>query len=73
MYIENQFLLNKNLLLKRYLREHSYYYKYLNRDPSFINNLIGESKTFYKQTFGDKLNTVKENINMINSFLDIMN
>lgn len=73
MNLYNQIIINKNPLLKKYLRENSYYYKFLNRNPEIIKNMYKEMQKVYKLTFNDKLNKVKENLNMINNFMDILN
>lgn len=73
MHINSQIVINKNPLLKRYLRENSYYYKYLNRNPEIIKDLFKEMQKQYKLTLNDRLDKVKDNLNMINSFMDILN
>ena len=65
-------MLDSNPLLKRYLREHSNYYKDIIRNPVFINNIIELMKKEYKLTFPDKLEKIKDNITMVNSFMDII-
>ena len=65
-------MLESNPLLKRYLREHSHYYKNIIRNPEYINILIDSMKKDYKLTFPDKLEKIKDNIGMINSFMDII-
>lgn len=72
MNINNQLVINKNPLLKRYLRENSYYYKYLNRDNNAIKQLYSDMQKRYKLTLPDRLDKVKENLDMITSFMDIM-
>ena len=72
MHINTQMIIQRNPLLKRYLREHSYYYKYLNREYSSINQLQSEMQKAYKMTIPDKLDKIKENLDTINSFMDIM-
>ena len=72
MYLENQIIINKNPLLKKYLREHSYYYKLLNRDSSLIKELINNMEKEYKLTSKDKIDRVVDNLNMLNSFIDII-
>ena len=67
-----QFILDSNPLIKRYLREHSYYYKNLIRDSNFINNITDLMKKEYHLTFSDKLNKIKDDINLVNSFMDII-
>ncbi len=73
MYIESKMVLDSNQLLKKYLRENSYYYKELNRNRQFINTLYKEMQKKYKLTFNDRLNKVHDNLNMINSFMEILN
>ena len=73
MSIENQFYLNNNLLLKKFLHENPKYYKYINRDPLFILELNNIMKEKYKLTLPDKINNVKEKLDMLNTFIDILN
>jgi len=73
MHISNQIIINKNPLLKKYLRENSYYYKYLNRNPNIIKELYKEMQKVYKLTINDRLDKVKDNLSMITSFMDILN
>lgn len=66
-------MLNNNIYLKKFLRENSYYYKKLIRNPEFIyemNNLMRER---YKLTLPHKLDKLKDNISMINAFMDVLN
>lgn len=73
MSIESQFYLNNHLLLKKYLHENPKYYKYLNRDPNFIMKLEQLMKEGYKLTLPDKINIVKDKLDMLNTFIDILN
>ena len=73
MHISNQIIINKNPLLKKYIRENSFYYKFLNRNPDIIKQLYKEMQKNYKLTINDKLDRVKDNLSMINSFMDILN
>ena len=73
MRIDNQFYLNNNLLLKKYLHENPKYYKYINRDPEFIINLTNLMKQEYKLTLPDKINVVKDKLELLNTFIDILN
>ena len=73
MSIESQFYLNKNPNLKRFLHENPKYYKYLNRNPNFIFELEKIMKEIYKQTLPDKLNKFKDKLDMLNTFIDILN
>ena len=73
MHINHQIIINQNPLLKSYLRQNSYYYKYLNRNPSVIKDMYKEMQKTYKLTLNDRLDKVKDNLTMINSFMDILN
>ena len=72
MNIKIQYMLDSDLLLKRFLREHSNYYKDIIRNPNNINLLIDLMKNEYKLTIPDKLTKIKDNISMFNSFMDII-
>ncbi len=72
MNIRIQFALNNDLYLKRYLREHSYYYKDLIRNPSFINHLYELMKKAYGFTINNKLEKIKDNMKTINTFMDVL-
>ncbi len=73
MSIENQLYLNNNLILKKYLHENPKYYKYLNRDPNFIIELTNLMKQDYKLTLPDKINQVKDKLDLLSTFIDILN
>ena len=72
MNIKIQFMLDSNPLLKRYLREHSVYYKNIIRNPESINEIIELMKKEYHLTLPDKLSKIKDNISFVNSFMDII-
>jgi len=73
MSIENQFYLNSNPLLKKFLHENPKYYKILNREPEFIFKMQDIMKEKYKLTLPDKIDRVKEKLDMFNTFIDILN
>ena len=58
--------------LKRYLREHSNWYKILNRNQDSLPSFVEEMKIGYKLTTSDKINRTIDNISMIQSFLDVL-
>ena len=72
MNIRIQYILDSNPLLKRYLREHSNYYKNIIRNPVFINEMVELMKKEYHLTFPDKLDKFKNNISLINTFMDVL-
>lgn len=65
-------MLEENPYLKRFIREHSYYYKNIIRNPYFINEIENLMKKEYHLTFPDKLEKINDNISIFNSFMDIL-
>ena len=53
MTLDVIFRINKDENLHRYLRENSYWYKLLNRDPRLINKMNEDMKKAYKLTLED--------------------
>lgn len=72
MLIKDQMILKRNILLKKYLRENSYHYKNINRNFNYMNILNKEMKEKYKMTLPNKLDKIKENMDMITTFMDII-
>ena len=72
MNIKIQYILDSDLLLKKYLQEHSNYYKNIIRNPNFIYQLINLMKKDYHLTLPDKIDKIKDNITMINTFMDVL-
>ena len=56
MRIDIQFKIKNDPMLKKFLRENSYWYKNLNRNPDMINIMIDKMKEKYKLTTADKIN-----------------
>lgn len=73
MPINIQFLLSSNPYLKKYLRENSYYYKKIIRTPHLINEIINDMKKEYKLSLPDKLDKIKNDINMLSTVMNILN
>lgn len=72
MNIELKMQIDQNPNLKRYLKEHSYWYKYLNRDPRSLKAMEDAMKKEYKLTAEDRLEKLNQNISLVYSFLDIL-
>ena len=70
MTLDVIFKINKNDNLHRYLRENSYWYKLLNRDPKLISKMESDMKKAYKLTLEDKVSDLTTKINLIKGFLD---
>jgi lipopolysaccharide biosynthesis regulator YciM len=67
MNLETQFKIKSNPLLQKYIRENSYWYKILNRNPEYINKMIEDMKKAYKLTFEDKIDDL---INFASTVID---
>ena len=56
----------------QFLRENSYWYKYLNRSELYYKDFINDMKDKYKLKPTDRLNKMIDDINMFTSFLDVL-
>ncbi len=72
MTYEIQRRIDSDINLKRYLRENSIWYKRLNRSEASFPYFVDEMKMKYKLTTSDKINKTIDNINMLQSFLDVL-
>lgn len=72
MDILTQIKIRNNPNIYRYLREYSYWYKYLNRDPTSVKILEEEMKNRYKLTTKDRLEKISESFSLISSFMDVL-
>lgn len=65
--------LQKKLLdtpkMYQYLKENSYWIKYLNRNPTLYKEFQDKMKELYHERTTDKLNDVIDNIDLISSVL----
>lgn len=73
MILSLQYKIKNDPNLHRYLREHSNWYKNLNRDPNSIFQMEQEMKEKYKLTTEDRINQLADQINLIRTFMDMMN
>ena len=56
----------------RYLREDSSHYKYLYRDNSYIRKLEEQAKEKYQERMVDKVEKIKDGINLISTFMSVI-
>ena len=64
--------INNNPIQKQFLREHSYWYKYLNRTDQYYPEFLNDMKEKYKLTTADKLNKISNDITMFRSLLEVL-
>lgn len=70
MNLETQFKIINDTNLQRYIRQNSYWYKILNREPEKINLLTQEMKDKYKLNAGDKMESFANNLRTISMLIN---
>lgn len=71
MNLETQFNLRRDPNNIKFLRENSYFYKYLNRDIKYLSLLESQMRESYKLTTKDKLERFTTNIDKVSQIIDI--
>lgn len=72
MTLDIQYKINNNINYKRFIRENPNWYKILNRDPLKFNDFVLEVKDKYELKVSDRINKMIDNLNMFQSFLDVL-
>lgn len=72
MTLDLQLKINSDEKLKSFLRENSYWYKYLNRNPNIFPEFVEDMKKTYKLTPGDRMNKLFDNLSMFQTFLEML-
>ncbi len=72
MQVETRLIINNNPNLKHYLKEHSYWYKHLNRNPIYLKKMEEEMKKEYKLTPSDRIEKLGESISFVSNLLSIL-
>ena len=72
MNLDTQFKIRSNPMLQRYIRENSYWYKILNRNPQLLNRMNDDMKKAYKLTFEDKIDDINNKMNLVRAFMDTL-
>lgn len=72
MEVKTLMQVRSNFYITNYLREHSYWYKYLNRNPESVVYLEKEVKEHYKLTAKDKMEDFANKLSMIQNFVEIL-
>lgn len=66
-----QYKIKSNPNYVNFLRENSYWYKYLNRNPIYFKQFEENMETAYKLTTEDKIERFSQNIDKISKIIDI--
>lgn len=72
MNLYTQYRIQNNPNDLKYLRENSNWYKYLNRDKSYIKQFEEEMKQRYKLTTKDKIDKFVNSLDTVSQLLDIL-
>ncbi|MDD5979873.1 MAG: YlbE-like family protein [bacterium] len=72
MNINTQYKIKGNLNNLRYLREKSYWYKYLNRSYEYLKYFEDEMKKAYKLTPEDRMKKMADGIDSLSKIMDIL-
>ena len=73
MDIKTQIKIRNNTYLYRYLRDDSSWYKVLNRHPEAIKEMEEEMKKVYKLNPVDKIDDLSRKLEMVRTFMDVLN
>jgi len=66
------YIIKNNEIINRFLKEESYHYKYLYRDNNYIKTIEKLAKEKYKLTLTDKISNISNTINLINTFMSVI-
>ena len=72
MVLDLQFKIKNNPNYQRYLREHSYWYKTLNRDPSTFRVFEEEVKDAYQLRTSDKISKALDTLEMVSALVSTL-
>ena len=72
MNIELQYKIRNNSNDLRYLREKSYWYKYLNRNKNYIQKFEEEMKENYKIRTEDRMEKLANSLDMMSKLINIL-
>lgn len=72
MNLDTQFKIRNNPMLQKYIRENSYWYKILSRNPELIKKMNEDMKKAYKLTFEDKIDDLSSKMNLVRAFMDAL-
>ena len=71
IYLQNKFKEDKKMY--QYLKDNSYYYKELNRDPLFYKKFVSNMKELYHERVIDKVSNAVSSIDLIEGIIKALN
>lgn len=72
MNLNLQYRINQDPRQLSFLREHSYWYKYLNRSEAYYKDFLEDMKEKYKLRPTDRLNKMISDIETFSTLLDVL-
>lgn len=72
MNLNLQYRIKQDPRQLKFLRENSYWYKYLNRSELYYKDFINDMKDKYKLKPTDRINKMIESMEMFTTFLDVL-
>lgn len=69
MILDVQFKIKNNPYYQRYIRENSYWYKILNREPNRFKEFEEQAKERYGLRPADKINRILETMEMLQTLM----
>ena len=70
MNLECIMRIKNDAMIQKYIRENSYWYKLLNRNPKLMPYLVEEMKKEYKLTPSDKINEISNKLDLVRAFMN---
>lgn len=70
MNLDTIIKIKSNPNLQRYIKENSYWFKVLNRNPKLLSKMNDDMKKAYKLTFEDKIDDINSKMNLVKAFMD---
>lgn len=72
MILDIQFKIKNNINYQRYIRENSYWYKILNRNPLMFKQFEEEVKTAYHLRTSDRISRTLDTIELIQNVVSTL-
>ncbi len=69
MILDIQFRIKNNPKYLQFIHEHSYWYKFLNRDPSMFSLFESKVKEYYKLRTSDRIARALSTIEMVQNIV----
>lgn len=69
---ETIYIIKNNPMIRQFLKEESYHYKYLYRDDNYIKTIERIAKEKYGLTISNKIENFKNTLNLINAFMSVI-